>query len=345
MFCRGGRTYQDFDGFVIVLSIKAQESAQCEVEEMDMPNKPLCQVHSGFRGIRSKIAEGCFAACLVAIPWAVLAAVPGPAMPQVYVVPAPADSFVPDVVMDGKGVLHMVYARNKNAEYVRSEDNGATWTRPVVVNSEGTVEFRMGERGPKMTLGGDSTIHVVWGDFWAPGVKTYVRHARSRDLGKSFGPRATVSSMPGVDGMTVTADSVGHVLAFWHVNVPPQSDIPNATRLHMAISNDDGATFQHDELGSDRQSRHPCLFDVHDAGPRRRRWGRLPGIIGVSSYFGEKRTDTNNLRLTKLLRRSPSHQFQPSGSPASPSGSHGQRIVFRLRDDGLRGHRDDFPLI
>jgi hypothetical protein len=54
--------------------------------------------------------------------------------------------------------------------------------------------------------------------------------------------------MPGVDGMTVTADSVGHVLAFWHVNMPPQSDIPNATRLHMAISDNDGATFQHDEL-------------------------------------------------------------------------------------------------
>jgi hypothetical protein len=154
---------------------------------------------------------------------------------------------VPDVVMDGKGVVHMVYARNRNAEYVRSSDNGATWTKPVIVNAEGTVEFKMGERGPKLALGRDGVIHVVWVDCWAPGVKTYVRHARSHDGGRSFGPRTAVSSMPGVDGVTVTADGAGHVLAFWHVNEPPQSEIPSATRLHMARSDDEGASFHHDE--------------------------------------------------------------------------------------------------
>jgi hypothetical protein len=149
--------------------------------------------------------------------------------PEVHIVPAPADCFVPDVVMDGKGGLHMVYARNRNAEYVRSADNGATWTKPVIVNREGTVEFKMGERGPKLALGRDRTINVVWVDCWAPGVKTYVRHARS------------------LDGVTVTSDGTGHVLAFWHVNVPPQSEIPSATRLHVARSDDVGATFRHDE--------------------------------------------------------------------------------------------------
>ena len=115
------------------------------------------------------------------------------------------------------------------------------------MNSEGSVEFKMGERGPKLALGRDGAIHVVWVDLWAPGVKTYVRHARSLDGGTSFGPRGSVSSMAGVDGVTVTADGAGHVLAFWHVDEPPQAEIPSATRLHLAQSGDDGATFRHDE--------------------------------------------------------------------------------------------------
>ena len=56
----------------------------------------------------------------------------------------------------------MVYARNRNAYYIRSTDNGATFSQPVQVNSEGTVGFTMGERGPKLSVGGDGVIHVVW---------------------------------------------------------------------------------------------------------------------------------------------------------------------------------------
>ncbi len=44
------------------------------------------------------------------------------APPAVRVVQAPAGCFVPDVIMDAKGMLHMVYALNRNAYYVRSDD-------------------------------------------------------------------------------------------------------------------------------------------------------------------------------------------------------------------------------
>ena len=65
---------------------------------------------------------------------------------SVRIVQAPAGCFVPDVVVDAKGVLHMVYALNRQAYYVRSTDHGATFSTPVQVNSQGTVEFKMGER-------------------------------------------------------------------------------------------------------------------------------------------------------------------------------------------------------
>jgi hypothetical protein len=109
------------------------------------------------------------------------------------------------------------------------------------------VEFKMGERGPKLAVGRDGGIHVVWVDCWAPGVATFVRYARSRDEGRSFESLQTVSSMNGVDGVTMAADGAGHVLVFWHVAHPPQRDIPQATWLHVARSGDNGATFAADE--------------------------------------------------------------------------------------------------
>jgi len=166
---------------------------------------------------------------------------------SVRIVQAPAGCFVPDVVVDAKGVLHMVYALNRQAYYVRSTDHGATFSTPVQVNSQGMVEFKMGERGPKLTVGRDGGIHVVWVDCWAPGVATFVRYARSRDEGRSFEPLQTVSSMNGVDGVTMAADGTGHVLVFWHVAHPPQRDIPQATWLHVARSADNGLTFAADE--------------------------------------------------------------------------------------------------
>jgi hypothetical protein len=137
--------------------------------------------------------------------------------PTVHVVQAPAQCLAPDVVVDIKGVLHMVYGLEHHACYVRSADNGATLTPPVKVSSTGMVETKMGERGPKLPVGSDGSIHVVWMDEWAPGVKTFVRYSRSLDGGRSFEPLKTLSAMSGVDGVTLTADGKGHVLAFWHV--------------------------------------------------------------------------------------------------------------------------------
>ncbi len=96
-------------------------------------------------------------------------------------------------------------------------------------------------------MGRDGIVHVVWVDCWSPGVKTYARYSRSQDGGKTFAPLKTVSSMNGVDGVTLTADGAGNVLVFWHVAHPPQKAIPQATWLHLARSADNGLIFAADE--------------------------------------------------------------------------------------------------
>jgi len=163
--------------------------------------------------------------------------------PTVDVVQAPARCLVPDVVLDGRGILHMVYGLEHHAYYVRSTDNGGSFTPPVRINSTGLVETKMGERGPKLAVGNDGTIHVVWVDEWAPGVKTFARYTRSLDGGKSFEALKTLSAMSGVDGVTMTADGKGHVLAFWHVMADPKPDVRAATWLHTTRSTNNGAAF------------------------------------------------------------------------------------------------------
>ena len=133
------------------------------------------------------------------------------------IIPAPDKALVPDVVVDAKGVLHMVYGLGDDAWYVRSLDNGGTFSPPVRVNSAGKVELTMGERGPKLAVGSDGSIHVVWADRWSPGAECRVRYSRSTNGGQSFEPVKQISPMPGVDGATIAADGEGNVLVFWHV--------------------------------------------------------------------------------------------------------------------------------
>jgi hypothetical protein len=168
-------------------------------------------------------------------------------IPEVRVVYLPDEALVPDVMMDGAGVLHMVYGLGDHAWYVRSADDGRTFSPPVKVNTEGKVTLKMGERGPKLALGRGGSIHVVWADQWSPGVKVYPRYSRSLDGGRTFEPPRALASLSGIDGLTVAADGEGTVVAFFHQVSPAQQEIPQAHRLYLARSTDNGATFGPEE--------------------------------------------------------------------------------------------------
>ena len=164
----------------------------------------------------------------------------------VNIIQAPTGSLVPDVVKDINGVVHVVYCQNQNAYYMRSTNNGSSFSIPVKVNSSGTVEYNMGERGPKLSVGIDGVVHVVWMDHWVSGAYVYARYSRSTNGGISFETMKTVSANYGVDGVTVAADGNNHVCVFWHTMVPVQSAVPQATWLHSARSVNNGVTFSAD---------------------------------------------------------------------------------------------------
>jgi hypothetical protein len=173
---------------------------------------------------------------------------------DVKVMRAPRGAEVPEVALDDRGVLHMVYgiatetgndyAGPGNSYYVQSRDNGRTFTTPVQLNrpGDGWGGARM-ERGPKLALGKDGALHVVsLGNYKKGGGVWYTR---STDDGKTFEPgRNLLDVQTGCDNATVAADTEGNVFVLWtdgRLGPDPQS--PTAAPIFMARSNDNGKTF------------------------------------------------------------------------------------------------------
>lgn len=166
------------------------------------------------------------------------------ALPQVEAIRLPEGALVPDVAVGADGAINMVYGLGDKALFVRSTDEGRTFSEPVAVNPTGKVQLTMGERGPKIALGQNGSIHILWTDRWAPGIKDlHARHARSTDGGKTFSAPQQVSAKPMLDGATIAADGKGNVIAFWHTFDPPQQEVKDGHWIYLARSQDDGVTF------------------------------------------------------------------------------------------------------
>ena len=87
-------------------------------------------------------------------------------------------------------------------EYVKSEDGGATWTTPLVLEevcgAVGAVQGSQVEHG----LGDD--VYVAWERYSPDGASREIRIRRSTDLGASFGPARTAAPLAGVgDGFAL----------------------------------------------------------------------------------------------------------------------------------------------
>ena len=149
----------------------------------------------------------------------------------------------PEVVLDGKGVLHIVYGKANNAYYVKTGDWGKTFSKPVQLNRQPDTVTVGGERGPKLSLGQDNSVHVVWlGRYDKTGGAWYTR---SVDGGKTFEPEKNIlDTKTGCDGATVTSDKQGNVFVFWlDGRLPPDPDSPVAIPIFMSHSTDNGVTF------------------------------------------------------------------------------------------------------
>ncbi len=176
----------------------------------------------------------------------------------------PHEGIKPSAAFDSAGVLHLVYFSGPtdggDAFYVTSKDHGLNFSTPLRVNSQ--VKSVMGVssiRGPRMALGKDGAVHVLWNGVSEalpkaplnPALPTdskfngipllYTRLDESR---RAFEPqRNLMEKSCSIDGgSTITADDSGNVYAIWHA-MPLTGGKESDRTVWMRKSTDNGKTF------------------------------------------------------------------------------------------------------
>src|SRR5262249_37896460 len=163
--------------------------------------------------------------------------------PTVTAVRVPDSGIVPDVALDGRGTLHLVYGKGMDAWYAQSRDYGRTFSAPVRLKTRPEQVTVGGERGPKLARGTDRVMQVVWQGHYQKDGGIWV--TRSVDGGKTFAPeRNVLDKTVGIDEPTIAADMEGNVFVVWLDGRLPQTpDNKVASPIFMARSTDNGATF------------------------------------------------------------------------------------------------------
>jgi hypothetical protein len=176
----------------------------------------------------------------------------------------PNGGLQPEAVVDKRGVLHLIYFAGEpssgNLYYVRSTNDGATFTTPIRVNSLEASAMATGTiRGGQLAIGRDGRAHVVWNGSMAAvpqgsdasdrQLRAPMLYARSTVDGSAFAPQRNLARRSyAIDGGgTIAADTAGNVYAAWHAL--PTGDGPGEDRRHVWIarSTDDGASFSEEQ--------------------------------------------------------------------------------------------------
>jgi len=173
----------------------------------------------------------CLVTLLAFLPWS-----HGLPAGEVKVAATPNGGMVPDAEIDRQGVVHVAYVTGENVYYVKSSDEGSTFTAPIRVNSEtDTAHPANMYRGPDLALGKDGRVHVIWycnayqrklpQDQWG------VMYAHLNEAKNAFVPSRNLNHKPS-DNYSLAADGHGKVAVFWM-----------AGGLFYNLSKDGGETF------------------------------------------------------------------------------------------------------
>jgi hypothetical protein len=180
---------------------------------------------------------------------------------SVILVRLPGNGIQPEAVVDGHGVMHVLYfagePRGGDLFYVRSKDYGQTFSAPIRVNSQPGSAIATGTiRGGQLALGRGGRVYVTWNgsDTATPtGVRNPANgeptapflYARSNAEGTRFEPQRNLTTRGYfIDGGgSIAADQHGNVYAAWHA-APVEGQPGEDHRLvWIARSTDDGGTF------------------------------------------------------------------------------------------------------
>jgi len=179
------------------------------------------------------------------------------AAPAVIAMRVPNGGIQPQLAIDSKGALHLIYFKNDAGRgdifYISSTDGGSTFSEPIRVNSQPASAIAAGTvRGPQIAIGQSDRPHIIWmgsaeATPRAPGEKASapLLYARLNEARKAFEPqRNLIVTNAGLDGgLSVAADpQSAYVYAVWHA---PQkgTEGEGSRKVWVSVSTDDGKTF------------------------------------------------------------------------------------------------------
>jgi hypothetical protein len=167
----------------------------------------------------------------------------------------PDGGIQPQVVVDGKGVVHLVYfkgdAKAGDLMYARREAGQHKFSAPLRVNSQPGSAIAVGTiRGGQLAVGKNGRVHVAWNGSGkaqprGPGKGAPMLYARLNDKGTAFEEQRNLMTATDVldGGGTVAADQAGNVYVAWHAVKIGSSSGEDQRKVFVAISADEGRTF------------------------------------------------------------------------------------------------------
>ncbi len=211
-------------------------------------------------------AAGCAALTLAVTGWPLRAGKREERTPAVNTVRTPNSGIQPQIAIDHKGIVHMVYFIGDPAHgdlfYVRSSDHGNSFSAPIPVNSHPGSSIAAGNiRGAHVAVGRNGRVHVAWNGTYEldipgatkPWMKKPMVYTRLNDAGTAFEPeRNVIKASYGLDGGgAIAADNAGNVYVFWHAPTPGSEGEANR-RVWFARSADDGRSFEPEKAAFDK---------------------------------------------------------------------------------------------
>lgn len=212
--------------------------------------------------------------------------------PLVRHVPLPKGGQVADAVVRPSGELWVVFGREKSVFFQKLGADGKWRGEAVPVSSKPGSALIGGERGPRITIGKDDVIHVIWTGTRGHGMG----YARSTDGGKSFEPQRNLQDAKTMgEGPTIAADVNGNVMAAWldgRLGDTPES--PLSFALIARRSTDNGETFAASAPVSESVRDRACMCC------------ETTSIVGADGTFNlVHRKAYNNIRDMTLWRWTP----------------------------------------
>jgi hypothetical protein len=168
---------------------------------------------------------------------------------KVKLVRVPNNGLQPQVLMDSRGALHLIYFTGEpqggDLYYVQRAVGKSEFTQPLRVNSEPNSAVATGTiRGAHLAIGKNGRIHIAWnGPHKGGGQESPMYYTRLNDAGAVFeAQRNLMQFSGGLDGGgSVAADQSGGVYVAWHGRGETKGE--EHRRVWVARSTDEGKTF------------------------------------------------------------------------------------------------------